>query len=58
MGAVNMLQVSPFHTIGKLIGWSLRFLVLVMLYFVLFAFGGGFVAPFLPMAPAEPGPVE
>lgn len=57
MGAINTLQVSPFHTIGKLIGWSLRFLVLVALYFILFALGGGFVAPFLPMTPAEPGPI-
>jgi hypothetical protein len=57
MGAVNTLQLSPFQAVGKTIGWSLRFGVLIVLYFILFALGGGLVAPYLPTTPAEPGPV-
>jgi hypothetical protein len=57
MGAVNALQLSPFQAVGKTIGWSLRFGVLIVLYFILFALGGGMVAPYLPTTPAEPGPV-
>jgi len=57
MGAVNTLRASPFQTVGKTIGWSLRFGVLVVLYFILFALRGGLVAPYLPATPAEPGPV-
>jgi len=57
MGAVNTLQVSPIQAVGKTMVWSLRFLILIVLYFILFALGGGLVAPYLPAAPAEPGPV-
>lgn len=57
MGAVNTLQVSPIQAVGKTMVWSLRFLILVVLYFILFALGGGLVAPYLPAASAEPGPV-
>jgi hypothetical protein len=57
MSAVNTLQVSPFQAIGKMIGWSLRFAVLVVLYFMFLAFSGKVVAPYLPTTPAEPGPV-
>ncbi len=57
MSAVNTLQVSPFRVAGKTIGWSLRFAVMVVLYFILFALGGGLVAPYLPTTPAELGPV-
>jgi hypothetical protein len=51
------MQASPVHIIGKTLGWILRFVVLVILYFILFAAGGGIVAPYLPVTPAEPGPV-
>jgi hypothetical protein len=57
VSAITTVQVSPFHTVEKLIVWALRFLVLVVLYFILFAVGGGLVAPYLPTTPAEPGPV-
>ena len=58
VGAVNTLQVSPFQAVGETIGWSIRFITLVVLYFILFALGGGLVAPYLPSTPAEPGPVS
>jgi len=51
------MQVSPFQAIGKTVGWLLRFAVLVVIYFILFATGAGFVAPYLPAGAAEPGPV-
>lgn len=57
MSAVKALQVSPFQAVEKTIGWSLRFLVLVVLYFFLFSLGFGIVAPYLPTTPAEPGPL-
>jgi hypothetical protein len=44
--------------IGKIIFNLARFLLLTMLYFVLFAFGGSLVAPYLPTTPAQPGPVD
>jgi hypothetical protein len=57
MSATATMQASPVQTIGKTLGWVLRFVVLVILYFVLFAAGGSIVAPYLPATPAEPGPV-
>jgi hypothetical protein len=57
MNTVNTLQVSPAQAIGKSIVWLLRFALLLVLYFILFAMGGGLVAPYLPTTPAEPGPV-
>ena len=57
MSTTTTMQASPVQSIGKTFGWILRFVVLVILYFVLFAAGGGFVAPYLPATPAEPGPV-
>lgn len=57
MGAVHTLQVSPFQAVGKAVGWSSRFFILVALYFILFALGGSLVAPYLPATPAEAGPV-
>jgi len=57
MGATTTIQASPVDALGKTIGWVLRFVMLVILYFVLFAVGGGWVAPYLPEAAAEPGPV-
>jgi hypothetical protein len=57
MGATTALQLSPFHTIGKTVGWLLRFGVLLVLYFILFVAGAGLVSSYLPTTPAEPGPV-
>ena len=57
MSATTTLQVSPFQAIGNTIVWLLRFAVLVVLYFILFAVGGGLVAPYLPETLAELGPV-
>jgi hypothetical protein len=58
MSATTTIQASPVQALGKTIGWVLRFVVLVIFYFVLFAVGGGWVAPYLPEAAAEPGPVS
>lgn len=57
MNATNTLHISPRQAIGKPVVWTLRFIGLVVLYFVLFAAGGGLVAPYLPAGTAEPGPV-
>ncbi|RPJ27610.1 MAG: hypothetical protein EHM33_07440 [Chloroflexi bacterium] len=57
MGAATTLTISPFQTMWRTFGWLLCFVGLVVLYFILFALGGGLVAPYLPAAPAEPGPV-
>jgi len=58
MSATTTMQVSPFQAIGKIAVWLLRFVVLVVVYFILFAVGGGLVAPYLPAAiTAEPGPI-
>src|SRR5690349_24282488 len=57
MGAVDTLHVSSLQTVGRALGWSLRFIVLVALYFIVFAAGGSLVAPYLPATPAEAGPV-
>lgn len=56
MSSVDALPVPAVQIVGKTIRWSLRFLVLIVLFFVLFALGGGLVAPYLPDGPAEPGP--
>ena len=56
MNATDTLQVSPFQVILKTTGWSLRFVLLVVLYFILSVVGGGLVGPYLPTTPAEPGP--
>ena len=57
MSTTTMTQVSSFQTTTKTLGWLVRFAVLVIVYFILFAVGGGLVAPYLPAIPAEPGPV-
>jgi hypothetical protein len=51
------MQVSPVQAIWKILGWILRFILLVILYFILFAAGGRIVASYLPTTSAEPGPV-
>jgi hypothetical protein len=57
MASTTTMTVSPFQLLWKSFSWLLRFVGLVLLYFILFAVGGSFVAPYLPAAPAEPGPV-
>ena len=57
MGSVHALQAVPRQALGKVLGWSVRFFALVVLYFILFALGGGLTAPYLPATPAEPGPL-
>jgi hypothetical protein len=57
MSATTALQLSPFQAIGKTVGWLLRFGVLLVLYFILFAAAAGLVSSYLPTTPAEPGPV-
>ena len=57
MHAVRTLHVSPLQTIGRTIGWLLRFGALLVLYFILFAAGGSLVAPYLPAGTSEPGSV-
>ena len=57
MKAVNTIQFSPFQALGKTLGWILRFGVLLILYFALFAAGGQIVGPYLPETSAEPGPL-
>lgn len=49
--------ISPFQVIWKSVGWLLRFIVLGVLYFALFAIGGQIVEPYLPNITAEPGPL-
>lgn len=56
--SITTMQVSPIRALGKSGIWLLRYSVLVVLYFILFAFGAGFVSPYLPTTPAEPGPVS
>ena len=46
MGAVDTLHISSLETVGRAIGWSLRFIVLVALYFIVFAAAGSLVAPY------------
>lgn len=57
MSAARAMQVSPVRTAGKIVVWTLRFVGLLILYFILFAAGGSLVAPYLPSTPAEPGPL-
>ena len=58
MSSANTLHFSPVQTIGKTFGWMLRFVVLIVLYFVLFAVSGQIVGPYLPTnITAEPGPL-
>jgi len=57
MSATTTLQVSPIHAAGKTLGWLVRFILLVILYFALFAVGGQIVGPYLPDITAEPGPL-
>ena len=44
MSTTTTMQVSPVQAIWKTFAWILRFALLVILYFILFA-AGGIVAP-------------
>lgn len=57
METTETLQASPARSVGQTIGRVSRFAALIVLYFILFVMGAGFVAPYLPATPAEPGPV-
>jgi hypothetical protein len=57
MDATTTVQVSPFQAIGKTVGWSLRFVVLAVVYVILFVAAAGLVAPYLPTAAVESGPL-
>jgi hypothetical protein len=56
--SVTTLQASPSQSLGRIATWILRFAVLVILYFALFAAGGQIVGPYMPaLTAAEPGPI-
>ncbi len=57
MNSTHALHLSPLQTIGKTFSWLARFIVLVVLYFALFAAGGQIVGPYLPDITPEPGPL-
>ena len=57
MSTATNLHYPLFQSLGKIFAFLLRFVILVVLYFALFAIGGQFVAPYIPNGPAEPGPV-
>lgn len=57
MSTTTNLHYSPFQALGKIFTFLLQFVILVVLYFALFAVGAQFVAPYIPNSPAEPGPV-
>jgi len=57
MSTATTLQFSPLQALGRALGWFLRFALLVVIYFILFAYSAGLVAPYLPTTPAEPGPL-
>ena len=57
MSAATAMQVSPAQTVGRIAAWALRFIGLVIVYFILFASGGAITTPYLPTTPAEPGPL-
>lgn len=54
MKTVDTLQLSPLQAFAKTIGWIVRFVVLFLLYFALFAVGGQIVGPYLPDISPEP----
>lgn len=57
MSTATTMTLSPIRAIGKTFGWLFRFAGLLILYFILFVFSAGIVAPYLPTTPAEPGPL-
>jgi hypothetical protein len=48
-------QVLPFQVIGKAFGWLFRFVILVIIYFAIFAFTGQIVSPYMPAITPQPG---
>ena len=57
MRTAASLHLSPFQAAGKALSLLVRFVILMVVYFALFAIGGQIVGPYLPNNPAEPGPV-
>jgi hypothetical protein len=57
MNTTTTIQSSPFQLIWKAVSWIMRFVLLVILYFVMFYLSGQIVGPYLPTTPAEPGPL-
>lgn len=57
LNSTHALHLSLLQTIGKTFVWLLRFAVLVVLYFALFAVGGQIVGPYLPNITPESGPL-
>ena len=57
MRTATSLHLSPFQSAGKALSLFVRFVILMVVYFALFAIGGQIVSPYLPAGPAEPGPV-
>ena len=49
------IQSFTFRGAGKALGWLARFVILVGLFFALFAFGGNIVGPYMPEIDPEPG---
>lgn len=58
MNSTDTLHLTPLQAIGRTIGWLARFVVLVILYFALFAASGQIVGAYLPTnITPEPGPL-
>lgn len=57
MSTTTNVPDSSLQALEKIFAFLMRFVLLVVLYFALFAIGGQFVAPFIPNSPAEPGPL-
>ena len=57
MSMTATIHPSPFRSVMKILGWLLRFTVLVVLYFVLFSISGQIVGPYLPNITAKPDPL-
>ncbi len=56
MNSTHALHLSALKIIRKTFGWLLRFVVLVILYFALFAASGQIVGAYLPTnVTPEPG---
>jgi len=48
-------KVLRFDAIGKVFGWLFRFIILVAIYFAIFAFTGQIVSPYMPVITPESG---
>jgi len=57
MRTAASLHLSPSQAAGKALSLLVRFVILMVVYFALFAIGGQIVVSYLPSTTAEPGPV-